>query len=72
MEIINLSPQILEFLRIAVIIFTLFHFFTGAVLIFQINKMNSILKTSNAGCFTLIGYMYLMFLVMVLVLVIIF
>lgn len=67
---INLSKEILEFLKLAAILFGLFHVLFGFVLFIRTNRINSILRTSSSWIISIIGIFYITLLIFVVLLLI--
>ncbi len=69
---INITPQVLEVIKLAALVFALIHFLAGVILVQQMYRMNKTVRTTNQGCFNLINILYVFMLLLVLILLIIF
>jgi len=67
---VDISKDLIDLLKIAAIVFALFHFLAGVILVRQVSRMIKIIHTPNSGCFYLISLIYLIILVLVLVFII--
>lgn len=65
-----ITQDLIQFIKIVGIIFSLIHLLAGFILVRQIFRMNQIVKTRNAGCFSIVGLIYLFVLGFILLLVI--
>jgi len=64
------TPEIVEFIKIIVIIIGLVHLMAGFILVFQTFRMNKIIKTSNVPVFNIIAIIYIAVLLVTLILII--
>lgn len=64
------TPEIIEFIKIIVIIIGLVHLLAGFILVFQTFRMNRIIKTSGFPVFNLIAIAYIAVLLSTLILII--
>lgn len=65
-----LTPEIVEFIKIIVIILSVVHLMAGFILVFQTFRMNKIIKTSNVPVFNIIAVLYIAVLITTLILII--
>lgn len=65
-----LTPEIVEFIKIIVIIIAMVHLMAGFILVFQTLRMNKIIKTSNVPVFNIIAILYIAVLIATLILII--
>ena len=65
-----LTPEIIELIRIIVILISLVHLMAGFILVFQTFRMDRILKTSNVPVFNFIAIIYITVLIATLILII--
>jgi hypothetical protein len=64
------TPEIVEFIKIIVILISLVHLAAGFILVFQTFRMNKIIKTSNVPVFNIIAIVYIAVLLITLILII--
>lgn len=64
------SNTINEILKVVAILFALFHFLVGFVLVSRVTSMEKALKTKNNTIFNLINLGYLILLIVIIVLII--
>lgn len=65
-----LTPEIIEFIRIIVILIGIVHLMAGFILVFQTFRMNRIIKTTNVPVFNLIAIVYITVLIATLIFII--
>lgn len=65
-----LTPEIVEFIKIIVILLSVVHLMAGFILVFQTFRMNKIIKTSNVPVFNIIAVLYIAVLIATLILII--
>lgn len=63
---INITTTLIETIKIAAIVFALLHVFAGFIIVRQITRISSMIKTSNHTFFRLVGILYIMLLIGVL------
>lgn len=68
----TLDDTIVQLVKIVAIVFALVHLLAGFVLIRQMSRMNTIIRTQNKGCLTAVSLIYGGFLVIVLLMIILF
>jgi len=67
---IDFNTSVVMFIRIAAIIFALFHLLSGFILVRQMLRMNNIIKTPNKTFLNLVSIVYLLVLAGVLIFII--
>lgn len=67
---LNLSKEIIEFIKLAGIIFALFHVIFGFILYIRTNRINSIVRTNNSWAISILGLFYILILISVVLLII--
>lgn len=65
-----ITPEIMEFVKLIVILISLVHLLAGFILVFQTFRMNRIIKTSNVPVFNIIAIIYVAVLIATLILII--
>ncbi|MFS8130702.1 MAG: DUF5657 family protein [Candidatus Dojkabacteria bacterium] len=68
---LNFNSSVVDLIRLAAIIFALFHLLSGFILVRQMLRMNNIIKTPNKGFLNFVSLVYLIVLASVLIFIII-